>query len=157
MRGALFCLVLSPVPGEYIGWHVTGGCAALTPGYHRLTRSGLIKWSRASARLGIIQNPAGILIETPTGWYDNSRGWAKRNPRKDDNIYPHREPVTELIFVCQPFRLLKWIPAGFCLHHLFPCYQSLTCYFLFFDGFDGGFFLNFDLKNIILRPFCVWV
>ena len=49
----LILLVLSPVPGEYIGWHVTGGYASLTPGYSLITRSGLIKWSRASARLGI--------------------------------------------------------------------------------------------------------
>ena len=62
-----FCSVLSPVPGEYMGWHVTGGYASLTPGYHRLTRSGLIKWSRASARLGITQNPGGIHFETPQG------------------------------------------------------------------------------------------
>ena len=46
---------------------VTGGYASLTPGYHRLTRSGLIEWSRASARLGITQNPAGIHSKTPSG------------------------------------------------------------------------------------------
>ena len=33
--------VLSPVPGEYIGWHVTGGYASLTPGYYHITPNGV--------------------------------------------------------------------------------------------------------------------
>ncbi|MBR5737989.1 MAG: hypothetical protein IKX90_05425, partial [Verrucomicrobia bacterium] len=40
----LFCLVLSPVPGEYMGRHVTGGYASLTPGYYPITPDGVLEW-----------------------------------------------------------------------------------------------------------------
>ena len=59
LNGVILLRVLSPVPGEGKYYHLTGGYASLTPGYHRLTRSGLIKWSRASARLGITQKIRG--------------------------------------------------------------------------------------------------
>ena len=50
--------VLSPVPGEGIYYHLTGGYASLTPGYYHIT-------------------PNGVSIRIPPGFYN----------RKEMNTY----------------------------------------------------------------------
>ena len=40
LNGVILLRVLSPVPGEGIYYHLSGGYASLTPGYYLKTRSG---------------------------------------------------------------------------------------------------------------------
>ena len=70
----LLYVVPSPVPGEGIYYHLSGGCAALTPGYYPITPTGFQNESLRDSTLCRAVRMHGSILLTRNGLNDGSRG-----------------------------------------------------------------------------------